>query len=247
VSTRNTRIVLVEDEASVAEFIRKGLEEEGFRVDWVTHGNAAVDLVLEDTPDCVLLDIRLPDVSGLEVCHRIRLHNPVVPVLMLTALDAIDDRVAGLRAGADDYLPKPFAFDELLARVQALLRRSQTPSSRIPVCDGPLRIDPHRHECACGGKPIDLSGREYELLSYFVARRGLVLSREDIHRDVWGNTFDRGTNLIDVYVGYVRRKLESVGCRMSIESVRGVGYRYVGYPEGDFVGSDVGEDAGTSH
>ena len=238
-SSRIIRILLVEDEPRVAEFVKKGLEEEGFRVQWVTQGHAAVEAALETTPDCVLLDIRLPDLSGIEVCRRVRLHDPAIPILMLTALDAIEDRVAGLRAGADDYVSKPFIFDELLARVQALLRRSQSPSSKAPVCDGPLRIDPHRHECFCGGKPISLSGREYELLSYFVARRGIVLSREDIHRDVWGNTFDRGTNLIDVYVGYVRRKLESVGCMMSIESVRGVGYRYVGHPEGDFVESET--------
>lgn len=246
-TTRITRVLLVEDEPRVAEFVRKGLEEEGFRVVWVTHGEAAITEALENKPDCVLLDIRLPDVSGLDVCHRLRLHDPAIPILMLTALDAIDDRVAGLRAGADDYLPKPFVFDELLARVHALLRRSHATSSRPPVCDGPLRIDLHRHECYCGGKPIQLSGREYELLSYFVARKGLVLTREDIHRDVWGNTFDRGTNLIDVYVGYVRRKLESVGCRMSIESVRGVGYRYSGQPEGDFVESEGAEDASVSH
>ncbi len=237
VSSRIIRILLVEDEPRVAEFVRRGLEEEGFWVQWVTRGHAGVEIAVESPPDCVLLDIRLPDISGLEVSHRIRLHNPAIPILMLTALDAIEDRVAGLRSGADDYLSKPFVFDELLARIHALLRRSQTHSSKVSVCDGPLRIDAHRHECFCGGKTIALSGREYELLSYFVSRRGLVLTRDEIHRDVWGNTFDRGTNLIDVYVGYVRRKLESVGCRMSIESVRGVGYRYVGHPEDDVVES----------
>jgi two-component system OmpR family response regulator/two-component system response regulator MprA len=145
---------------------------------------------------------------------------------MLTALDAVEDRVAGLRAGADDYLPKPFAFDELLARVEALLRRAALePAGRAHV-DGPLTLDPATRTCICDGQTLDLTAKEFDLLAYFLARKDQVLSRDEIHRDVWGLRFDRGTNLIDVYVGYVRRKLAAAGCSARVETVRGSGYRY---------------------
>ena len=155
-----------------------------------------------------------------------RRHDPTLPVLMLTALDAVEDRVAGLRAGADDYLPKPFAFDELVARVEALLRRAALEPAARAHTDGPLHLDPATRRCTCSGVELDLSATEFDLLAYFVARKGQVLSRDEIHRDVWGHRFDRGTNLVDVYVGYVRRKLEAAGCPEPIETVRGVGYRY---------------------
>ena len=219
-------ILLVEDEPDVASFIRQGLEEEAYEVGWVQEGKRALEYTQQRDLDLVLLDIRLPDLSGLEVCERLRLHRPHLPIMMLTALDAVEDRVSGLRAGADDYLPKPFAFDELLARIEALLRRVERTDRTDTLRDGPLAVDPAARTCTYEGEAVSLTPTELDLLTYLMARRGRALSRDTIHRDVWGHDFDRGTNLIDVYVNYVRRKLDEAGCPSPIETVRGVGYRY---------------------
>lgn len=219
-------ILLVEDEPRVASFVKAGLEEEGHRVQWEQNGHSGLEKAFERLFDLVLLDVRLPDLSGLEVCRRLRLHDPGLPILMLTALDDVEDRVNGLQAGADDYLPKPFAFEELLARIQALTRRARYQSNEMRFQDGPLSLDPIARTCSCSGKSMDLTQKEFDLLSYFLARKQDVVSREDIHREVWGHDFDRGTNLIDVYVGYIRRKLQDAGCHSRVVSVRGVGYRY---------------------
>ena len=221
------RLLLVEDERHVASFVCQGLEEEGYLVEWAETGREGQRRALAEPYDVVLLDVRLPDVSGIEVCREIRRHDASVPILMLTALDAVEERVVGLRAGADDYLPKPFAFDELLARVEALRRRAAVVPPDLAHEDGPLRLDGVSHNATCRGQPVELTATEFDLLAYFLARRGQALSRDEIHRGVWGHDFDRGTNLIDVYVGYLRRKLNAVGCPSSIEAVRGVGYRYV--------------------
>jgi two-component system OmpR family response regulator/two-component system response regulator MprA len=220
------RILLVEDERQVAAFVRQGLEEEGYQVDWVPDGLQALDRTVEAPFDLILLDLRLPDISGMEVCRRVREKDDTVPILMLTALDAVEDRVAGLRAGADDYLPKPFSFDELLARIEALLRRARIRPTTSTYRDGGLELDTVGRTSTFKGEEIPLTQREFDLLAYFLARRGEAISRDSIHRDVWGHQFDRGTNLIDVYVRYVRNKLAEAGCRALIESVRGVGYRY---------------------
>ena len=219
-------ILLVEDEPDVASFIQQGLQEEAYDVGWVKEGHRALEYVQQTEVDVVLLDIRLPDLSGIEVCERLRLHRPNLPVMMLTALDAVEDRVKGLRAGADDYLPKPFAFDELLARIEALLRRVKRDEPTSVLQDGPLTVDPAARTCTYEETEVPLTPTEFNLLTYLMARRGQALSRDTIHRDVWGHDFDRGTNLIDVYVNYLRRKLEEVGCPPPIETVRGVGYRY---------------------
>ena len=220
-------ILLLEDEPKVAAFVRQGLEEEGYQVTWMLEGKAALDHALHEAFDLVLLDIRLPDIDGFEVCRRLRLHDPDLPILMLTALDAVKNRVKGLRAGADDYLPKPFAFDELLARIEALLRRAALHrDGSLLHQDGPLLLDPVARTCTCAGQPMNLTQKEFDLLAYFMARKGQALDRDAIHRDVWGLDFDRGTNLIDVYVGYVRRKLQDAGCTATIDTVRGIGYRY---------------------
>lgn len=221
-----SHLLLVEDEPDVASFVQKGLEEEGYEVGWVQEGRRALEHVQQTPVDLVLLDIRLPDLSGIEVCERLRLHQPNLPIMMLTALDAVEDRVRGLRAGADDYLPKPFAFDELLARIEALLRRVEESGQTEELRDGPLAVDPAAQACTYNGEEVSLTPTEFDLLAYLMARRGQALSRDTIHRDVWGHEFDRGTNLIDVYVNYVRRKLDEVGCPSPIETVRGVGYRY---------------------
>lgn len=219
-------LLLVEDEPDVASFVRQGLEEERYGVSWVETGQQALEYVRQSGFDLVLLDVRLPDLSGLDVCERLRLHRPELPVMMLTALDAVEDRVKGLRAGADDYLPKPFAFDELVARIEALLRRMDRSRQPGTVEDGPLVLDPAARTCTFAGKKVDLTPTEFDLLAYLMARKGQALSRDSIHQDVWGHDFDRGTNLIDVYVNYVRRKLEDAGCQECIETVRGIGYRY---------------------
>ncbi|MEF8816315.1 MAG: response regulator transcription factor [Salinibacter sp.] len=219
-------LLLVEDEPDVASFVRQGLEEEGYEVSWAEAGRRGLEYAQQGGIDLVLLDLRLPDLSGLEVCERLRLHRPEVPILMLTALDAVEDRVRGLRAGADDYLPKPFAFDELVARIEALLRRMDRSSEPGRVEDGPLVLDPAARTCTFDGTQVDLTPTEFDLLAFLMARKGQALSRETIHQDVWGHDFDRGTNLIDVYVNYLRRKLDEVGCEAPIETVRGIGYRY---------------------
>ncbi len=224
-------LLLVEDEPDVASFVQQGLEEEGYDVDWVQEGRRALEHVQQAPVDLVLLDIRLPDFSGIEVCERLRLHQPNLPIMMLTALDAVEDRVKGLRAGADDYLPKPFAFDELLARIEALLRRVDTPAQTETLRDDALVVDPAAQVCTYKGEKVSLTPTEFDLLVYLMARRGQALSRDTIHRDVWGHDFDRGTNLIDVYVNYVREKLDEVGCPSPIETVRGVGYRYTSCTE----------------
>ena len=220
------RILLIEDERQVAAFVRQGLEEEGYAVEWEATGREGLRRALSEAFDLVLLDIRLPDHNGLEICREVRRHDPALPILMLTALDSVEDRVEGLRAGADDYLPKPFAFNELVARIEALMRRSRLEPADRTHTDGPLELDPATRRGFCLSEQLDLSTTEFDLLAYFLARRGQVLSRDEIHRDVWGHRFDRGTNLIDVYVGYLRRKLRDVGCDAEIETVRGVGYRY---------------------
>jgi two-component system OmpR family response regulator/two-component system response regulator MprA len=220
------RLLLVEDERHVASFVRQGLEEEGYAVEWAATAREGERRALTEPFDLVLLDVRLPDGSGVDVCKAVRQHDPALPVLMLTALDAVEDRVAGLRAGADDYLPKPFAFAELVARIEALLRRAALEPAGRTHTDGPLALDPATRTARCDERALDLTAKEFDLLAYFLARKNQVLSRDEIHRDVWGLRFDRGTNLIDVYVGYVRRKLEAAGCPARIETVRGVGYRY---------------------
>jgi len=219
-------LILVEDEPDVASFIRQGLQEENYHVQWVQTGRRALEVIHQSPVDLVLLDVRLPDIDGLEVCERLRVLTSDLPIMMLTALDAVEDRVAGLRSGADDYLPKPFAFDELLARIEALLRRAHRGDAPDRLDDGPLHLNPAARTCQVGTDEVDLTPTEFDLLAYLMARPGQALSRDAIHRDVWGHAFDRGTNLIDVYVNYVRRKLDAAGCPSTIDTVRGVGYRY---------------------
>ncbi len=244
--SQDRHILLVEDEPDVASFVRQGLKEEGYEVSWVETGQRGLEYVRQSGLDLVLLDIRLPDLSGLEVCERLRLHRPDLPVMMLTALDAVEDRVKGLRAGADDYLPKPFAFEELLARIEALLRRVERSPQTGIVEDGPLILDPAARTCTFEDQEVDLTPTEFDLLAYLMARKGQALNRDTIHREVWGHDFDRGTNLIDVYVNYVRRKLNEVGCEPPIETVRGIGYRYTSCSEDEAQSQEVSSEASSS-
>ncbi len=221
------KLLLVEDEADIAAFVRQGLSEEGFDVTWLPEGEQALEWLASNHADILLLDIRLPGMDGVETCQRIRSTHVKLPIIMLTALDAVEDRVRGLRAGADDYVPKPFAFEELLARIDALLRRAGDQRNDQVLSDGPLVLEPDAHQCTCNGRPLELTVKEYALLSYFLQNRGRALTRDEIHRDVWGHDFDRGTNLIDVYVAYLRSKLAEAECPAHIETIRGIGYRYV--------------------
>jgi DNA-binding response OmpR family regulator len=218
------RILVVEDERKVANFVRQGLEEEGHAVELAADGAAALDLGLAEPPfDLIVLDVMLPKRDGFAVLRTLREHRVATPVLMLTARDAVGDKVAGLDAGADDYLAKPFAFEEFLARVRALLRRGTDQRSAVlKLAD--LTLDPPQREVKRGARRIMLTPREYALLEYFLRNVGRVLTRPMLAQHVWGLDFDTESNLIDVYVGYLRRKIDGKGERPLVHTVRGVGY-----------------------
>jgi DNA-binding response OmpR family regulator len=218
------RILVVEDEHKVASFIRQGLEEEGYAVDVAPDGAAAVELALGGTPyDLVVLDVVLPKRDGFAVLRDLRAHRVAAPVLVLTARDRVSDRIAGLDLGADDYLTKPFAFAEFLARVRALLRRAT--AQRTPVLElADLRLDPATRQVTRGGRPISLTAREYALLEYFLRNPGRVLTRPMLAEHVWGIDFDPESNVIDVYVGYLRRKIDGPGDVRLLHTARGAGY-----------------------
>jgi DNA-binding response OmpR family regulator len=218
------RILVVEDERKVASFIRQGLEEEGHAVEVAGDGDAALELVFDDPPyDLVVLDVMLPRRDGFKVLKALREQRIQSPVLLLTARDTVNDKVTGLDLGADDYLTKPFAFDEFLARVRALLRRGA--ATRVPVLKlADLTLDPATREVVRGGRRITLTAREYALLEYFLRNVGRVLTRPMIAEHVWGLDFDTETNIIDVYVGYLRRKLDTEGEPPLLHTVRGAGY-----------------------
>jgi len=218
------RILVVEDERKVANFVRQGLEEEGHAVEVAADGAVALDLGLADPPfDLIVLDVMLPKRDGFAVLRALREHGVLSPVLMLTARDAVCDKVAGLDAGADDYLAKPFAFEEFLARVRALLRRgSEQRRGILKLAD--LTLDPVQREVKRGTRRIVLTPREYALLEYFLRNVGRVLTRPLLAQHVWGVDFDTESNLIDVYVGYLRRKINGQGETPLLHTVRGVGY-----------------------
>jgi DNA-binding response OmpR family regulator len=217
------RVLVVEDERKVASFIRQGLEEEGHAVEVVTDGEEALDRLLAAPPyDLAVLDVMLPKRDGLSVLKALRARRVDTPVLILTARDQVSDKVAGLDLGADDYLTKPFAFDEFLARVRALLRRRGHRAPRLELDD--LVLDPATREVRRGARRIELTAREYALLEYFMRNAGRVLTRPLIAEHVWGIDFDSETNIIDVYVGYIRRKVDGPGERRLVHTVRGAGY-----------------------
>ena len=218
------RILVVEDERKVASFIRQGLQEEGHAVEIAADGAAALEL-LEEAPayDLVILDLMLPKRDGFEVLKMLRQQRSQTPVLVLTARDSVSDKVRGLDLGADDYLTKPFAFDEFLARVRALLRRGA--GQRAPVFKlDDLSLDPATRQVTRGIRRIVLTAREYALLEYFLRNVGRVLTRPMIAQHVWGLDFDTESNIIDVYVGYLRRKIDGEGERRLLHTVRGAGY-----------------------
>ena len=218
------RILVVEDERKVASFLRQGLQEEGHTVEVAADGAAALDALLAGSVyDLVVLDLMLPKRDGFEILRTLRQRRVETPVLVLTARDAVPDKVTGLDLGADDYLTKPFAFDEFLARARALLRRGGGP--RVPVLMlGDLRLDPATRLVTRGGRRITLTVREYALLEYLLRNVGRVLTRPMIAQHVWGIDFDTESNIIDVYVGYLRRKIDAHGERRLLHTVRGAGY-----------------------
>jgi len=216
-------ILLVEDEAKVASFIKKGLEENQYSIELAKDGAAALKLVLNKDYGLIILDVMLPYVNGIEICKHIRLKNETVPILMLTALGTVEDKVKGLKAGADDYLLKPFHFNELLARIEALLRRKKQTDSHLLQYEG-LILNTLNNEVTRVGNIINLTTKEFDLLVLFIRNKNKILSRQAIARDVWGIAFDTGTNMIDVYVNYLRKKIEKGYERKFIHTVIGKGY-----------------------
>ncbi|MCK6554858.1 response regulator transcription factor [Candidatus Binatia bacterium] len=217
------RVLVVEDEPKVASFLQRGLAAEGYAVDVAADGHAALSAAGAGSHDVLVVDIMLPGLDGIALTRALRERGCRVPILLLTARDTLADKVAGLDSGADDYLTKPFAFEELLARVRALLRRTSPPAPAVmTVAD--LRLDPVRREVTRSGRRIELSPREFALLEFFLRRPGQVLSRAVIAQHVWGVDFDTFTNVIDVYVNYLRKKVDADFDRKLLHTVRGVGY-----------------------
>ena len=218
-----THILIVEDESEIAGYLRRGLAFEGYSAEIAANGLSALAAARERPPDLVVLDLMLPGVDGLEVARRLRAASDV-PIIMLTARDAVPDRVAGLEAGADDYLVKPFAFEELLARIRVQLRRRQRDDQPAQLRYAALSMDTSAHETHIGGRRVELTAKEYELLELFMRHPQQVLTREVIYDRVWGYDFGGESNIIEVYVRYLRQKLESAGEPRLIQTVRGVGY-----------------------
>ncbi|GAA1261028.1 response regulator transcription factor [Kitasatospora nipponensis] len=217
------RVLVVDDDDAIRRSLERGLRLSGFAVRSADGGRAALDLVATEPPDVLVLDVSMPDVTGTEVCRRLREQGVDTPVLMLSALDELADRVAGLQAGADDYLVKPFALEELVLRLHALLRR-RPPSATGVLRAGPLEIVPATREVRRDGVPVHLTRREFELLEHLARNSGLVLSRDQLLDRVWGYDFEVRTDAVDTFVSYLRRKLEEGGRPRLIHTVRGVGF-----------------------
>jgi two-component system, OmpR family, response regulator MprA len=220
----NGLVLVVEDDRAVRESLDRALRLSGYDVRMAADGLQALDAVTEHQPDVLLLDLMLPGIDGLEVCRRLRQRGDHTPVLILTARDAVSDRVAGLDAGADDYLPKPFALEELLARLRALLRRLSSDDGDEPLRVADLSLDIRRREASRGNRAIELTKTEFDLLELLMRNAGIVLSREVIYDRIWGYDFGTGSKSLDVYIGYLRRKTEQAGESRLIHTVRGVGY-----------------------
>ena len=217
------RILVVEDEEKMARALRRGLENEGYTVETVGTGPDAIFWATETAFDALVLDVMLPGCDGYTVCRELRSAGIFTPVLMLTSRGAVEDRIAGLDSGADDYLMKPFAFGELLARLRALLRRG--PAERPPeIVIGDIVIDPASHTVTRAGIEVSLSPREFALLLYLASSPGQIMSRSDIIDHVWSWDYDGLSNVVDVYIGYLRKKIETPFKSRVIKSVRGVGY-----------------------
>lgn len=218
------KILLVEDEHQIAKFISRGLQREGYQVITASDGETGLNMAFSDLPDLIILDVMLPDIDGLNVCRQIREAKLQTPILMLTAKDAVPDRVAGLEAGADDYLVKPFAFEELLARLRALRRRRAPIETEAPLSFIDLILNPSTRMAQRGGRNIELTAKEYDLLELFMRHPNQVLTRDQIYDRIWGYDFGGESNIIEVYIRYLRSKLEANGEPRLLHTVRGVGY-----------------------
>ncbi|TGD82576.1 response regulator transcription factor [Hymenobacter wooponensis] len=219
------KILLVEDEPKVASFLHQGLTEQQHTVDLALEGLLGLRLALAGGYDLIILDTLLPGLSGLEVCRQVRAHDAGVPILMLTALGETDDKIRGLDAGADDYLVKPFAFQELLARIRALARRRhEAPAAQALLRLADLTLDPASKVVQRAGQPIQLTAREFALLEYLLRQQGRVVSRVDILEHVWETNFDTGSNVIDVYINFLRKKIDKDFTPKLIHTLVGMGY-----------------------
>jgi two-component system response regulator PrrA len=218
-----SRVLVVDDEESVRQALERALRLEGFAVDLAAGGEPALEAAAATPPDVIVLDIMMPDLSGIEVTRRLRGQGNQVPICILSARDEIADRVEGLRVGADDYLVKPFALEELVARLHALLRRTPSGGS-APIRVGDLSVDPARRLVQRGPRELELTNREFELLETFARHPGMVLSRSQLLEQVWGYNFEVDGNVVDVFIGYLRRKLEAAGEARILHTVRGVGF-----------------------
>ena len=218
------RVLVAEDDPAVRSAVTRVLELEGHEVSAVNDGNAALDAILAKPPHAVVMDVMMPFLDGMSVCRELRRRGNKTPILLLTARHEVGDRVAGLDAGADDYLVKPFAVDELLARVRALLRRhsSTTKSTALTVSD--LKLDAERREVTRGNRTIDLTKTEFDLLQLLMEQQDIVLSRDYLYEHIWGFNFETNSKSLDVYVGYLRRKIEVGNEPKLLHTVRGVGY-----------------------
>lgn len=226
------RILVVEDDMRVAANVIRGLERAGFDVDAAVDGEEALAAASTIDYDAIVLDVMLPRKDGIQVSQSLRQAGRAAPILMLTALDEVDERVAGLEAGADDYLSKPFAMAELVARVRALLRR-QLPGRSAHIEVGPLALDTGAHTVSVGGKLIPLTAKEYAILEYLMVNRGQLITRAQVLEHVWGLQLEGGDNLVEVLLGRIRRKLGEAGAGNPVTTVRGAGYRFDEPHEGD--------------
>ena len=219
------RILIVEDETSIANFIRDGLTEEGFAVDVADNGKKGLQLALDNLAeyDVILLDWMLPGLNGIEICRSIRRENEIIPIIFLTAKDTVDDAVFGLEAGANDYIRKPFSFEELLARIRVLMRSHQQVTTEFEA--GDIKMDVERHIVSKEGKTVDLTQKEFALLEYLLRNKGKVCRRTRIIEKIWDIHFEHDSSVIDVYINALRRKLDTPGTPSLITTVRGVGYK----------------------
>ncbi len=217
-------ILFVEDEAKIANFVQAGLKEQGFVVDYCDNGNDGYNCALENEYDAIILDIMVPGKDGLSILKNLRRQGQNVPIILLTARNELDDRIEGLNLGADDYLAKPFFVEELVARIQAVMRRG-SPERQNSVCVGPIKLDRITREVTCNQQIIELTTREFNLLEYLMRSAGRVFTRTQILEHVWGYDFNPSTNVVDVCVQRIRKKIDAIGGNGCIESIRGVGYR----------------------
>lgn len=223
-SPGSSHVLIAEDDPSVRSAVQRVLELEGYRVSVVNDGAAALNFITKTPPDAVVMDVMMPFADGMTVCREARTRGIRVPILLLTAKHEVNDRVAGLDAGADDYLVKPFSIDELLARVRALLRRREPTGENALLRVGDLTLDPARREVKRAERVVQLTKTEFDLLEALMIRTGLVVTREQLYEDIWGFDFETGSKSLDVYIGYLRRKTEEAGESRIVYTIRGVGY-----------------------